>query len=235
MLAMAAVLHAPAAFAQSFEPSSNDFGGLDAQPFDEAPVVAPPKGPRPSGAAEQLADWVTVTEDHDDLPYMIVDKLGADIFAFDAAGNFLGSAPVLLGLARGDDSAPGIGDLKLVQISADERTTPAGRFVAEFGASDGHGTVLWVDEANAISLHPVMSVNRGEHRLRRIKSEDPGQHRISYGCINVPKTFYDDVVLKALNGGKAVVYVMPDTKVIDDVFPAFAWVMAGDSKPTFPR
>jgi hypothetical protein len=161
-------------------------------------------------------------DDNGDLPFLIVDKRRAHIFAFDAIGDFLGSAPVLLGLARGDDSAPGIGNLKLSQISGDQRTTPAGRFVAGFGDSDGHGTMLWVDLRDAIALHPVMNVSPGEHRLQRIKSSDPKEHRISYGCINVPKTFYDDVVLTALAGSNAVVYILPDTKPIEDVFPAFA-------------
>jgi len=202
---------------------------VDGAPADDAPAIAPvqPPGRPPSGIAEQLAGWVTAIDDNGDLPFIIVDKLGARIFAFDVGGEFLGSSPVLVGLARGDDSAPGIGNLKLSQISPDERTTPAGRFVAGFGDSNGHGTMLWVDLPDAISLHPVMSVSPGEHRLLRIKSRDPTQHRISYGCINVPKVFYDDVVLTALAGGNAVVYILPDTKAIDDVFPAFAATLGG--------
>ncbi len=200
----------------------------DAQ-ADEALAIAlaEPQGRPPSGVAGRLADWVSATDDNGELPYLIVDKLGARIFAFDSGGLFLGSAPVLVGLARGDDSAPGIGDLKLAQIASDQRTTPAGRFVASFCASAGHGTMLWVDLPDAISLHPVMSVNAGEHRLERIKSADPTQHRISYGCINVPKAFYDGVVLSALHGGSAVVYVLPDTKTVGEVFPAFAAADAG--------
>jgi hypothetical protein len=202
-------------------------------PGDEAVANAPPdegaganaptwSDEHPSGIAARLAEWVVAKNDNGDLPFMIVDKLGARIFAFDAGGSLLGSAPVLLGLARGDDSDPGIGDLKLSQISADERTTPAGRFVAGFGDSNGHGTVLWVDFPDAISLHAVQSVSPDEHRQQRIQSADPEQHRISYGCINVPEIFYDEVVLTALAGGHAVVYILPDTKPIDDVFPAFA-------------
>jgi hypothetical protein len=210
---------------------------VDRAPAYDAPASAPtqPPGRRPAGIAEQLADWVTVMDDNGDMPFIIVDKLGARIFAFDVDGQFLGSAPVLVGLARGDDSAPGIGNLALSQISPDQRTTPAGRFVAGFGDSDGHGTMLWVDLPDAISLHPVMSVSPGEHRIQRIKSPDPRQHRISYGCINVPKGFYDDVVLTALAGGNAVVYILPDTKAIDDVFPAFAATLAHDGEPTGQR
>jgi hypothetical protein len=82
--------------------------------------------------------------------------------------------------------------------------------------------MLWVDFPDAISLHPVMSVNAGENRFRRIASADPDQHRISYGCINVPAAFYDGVVLPALGGGSAVVYILPDTKSVREVFPAYA-------------
>jgi hypothetical protein len=183
----------------------------------------------PPGVAGELADWIAASDDNGKLPFMIVDKLGARIYAFDAGGRLLGSAPILVGLARGDTSPPEIRGLKLAQISADQRTTPAGRFVTQWGASDGHGTMLWVDLADAISMHPVMSVNADEHRNQRIKSSDPDDHRISYGCINLPKTFYDSVVLTALNGGDAVVYVMPDTKPISEVFPAFAAASAAPS------
>jgi len=175
-----------------------------------------------SRQARRMADWVAASGDNHGMPFMVVDKLNARVYAFDPEGEFLGSAPVLLGLARGDDSAPGVGGLELAQISADERTTPAGRFVSRWAGSEGHGTMLWVDFKDAISLHPVMSVSPDEHRFTRIKSSDPNEHRISYGCINVPKTFYEGVVLPALNGGDAVVYVMPDTKPIEEVFPAFA-------------
>lgn len=238
-LGAAVALPAYAAFAQDSPPdtpgaldqppdaAAPSYPWIDGAPATEAVAPAQPPGRRPSGIAEQLAEWVTVAEDNRDLPFIIVDKLGARTFAFDAGGEFLGSAPVLVGLARGDDSAPGVGNLKLSEIRPDERTTPAGRFVAGFGDSNGHGTMLWVDLPDAISLHPVMSVSPGEHRLRRIKSRDPAQHRISYGCINVPKSFYDDVVLTALAGGNAVVYVLPDTKPIDDVFPAFAATLGG--------
>ena len=183
---------------------------------------APLAGGPPPGAAGELANWIAASHDNGPLPFMIVDKLGARVFVFDAAGAFLGSAPVLLGMARGDDAAPEIRGFKLAQISEDQRTTPAGRFVTQWGPSDRHGTMLWVDLIDAISMHPMMSVNASEHRAQRIRSSDPQDHRISYGCINLPKSFYDSVVVTALKGGNAVVYVMPDTKSVAQVFPAFA-------------
>jgi hypothetical protein len=176
----------------------------------------------PTGTAAQIADWVSAADDNGALPFMIVDKLAAKIFVFDAGGRLLGSAPALVGLTPGDDSAEGVGERPLSAIAPEERTTPAGRFVAHFGAAKGHARVLWVDYADAISLHPVITTNPAEHRLKRIKSDAPEDHRISFGCINVPATFYKVVVLKALKGGRAVVYILPDTRTVEEVFPAYA-------------
>jgi hypothetical protein len=236
-LALGLVLSAPAlapAFAQdaspaqgdavSLEPPIPDPGGApDAAAADEPsalPPAPPPVGHRPTGVAGRLASWVSASGDNGPRPFMIVDKLGAEVFAFDADGVLLGSAPALVGLAPGDDSAPGIGDLQLSAISPDERTTPAGRFVATFGPST-HGTVLWVDFADAISMHPVITTNPAEHRLQRIRSASPDDHRISFGCINVPAKFYHSVVVKAFAAG-GIVYILPDTKPVEDVFPALA-------------
>jgi hypothetical protein len=181
-----------------------------------------PPDPALSGMAAQMAAWVTHAGDNGARPFAIVDKLAAEVFVFDADGQLLGGAPVLVGLAHGDDSPAGVGDKALAAISPDERTTPAGRFVAGFGPASGGKTVIWVDYADAISLHPVVTTNPKEHRLTRIKSSAPEDHRISFGCINVPARFYETVVLKAFAGGSAIVYILPDTRPLQDVFPAFA-------------
>ena len=97
--------------------------------------------------------------------------------------------------------------------------------MAGFGPASGGKTVIWVDYADAISLHPVVTTNPKEHRLTRIKSSTPEDHRISFGCINVPARFYEAVVLKAFAGGSAIVYILPDTRPLEDVFPAFAATM----------
>ena len=175
-----------------------------------------------SGTAAQVADWVTASGDNQRRPFVIIDKVGASAFVFRADGRLRGAAPVLVGFARGDDSAVGVGNRKLSAIGPGERTTPAGRFVARFGRAGGeHSRVLWVAYGEAISMHPVVTTNPKEHRLQRIRSSAPEDHRISFGCINVPAQFYRDVVLKAFAGGSAVVYILPDTKPLEEVFPRF--------------
>lgn len=175
----------------------------------------------PSDAVVKLLHWVELSSDNNGLPFIIIDKLGARIFVFNADAQLLGTAPALIGAARGDDSAPGVGTQRLGKIPVEQRTTPAGRFIARFGPAKGHPPVLWVDYGDAISLHPVVTSNRKERRLQRIKSADADEHRISFGCINVPASFYARIVkpqFKSKNSS-GVVYILPDTKPLAEVFP----------------
>jgi len=189
---------------------------LAAQASDETDAAQPG-----SAAVAQFEGWVTASGDNGGLPFMIIDKENAEVLVFSSDGELRGAAPALLGLARGDDSAPGIGDRKLSSIPPKDRTTPAGRFIAGFGPAIGQGDVLWVDYKDAVSMHPVVTANRKERRLERLKTPTPEDNRITFGCINVPFAFYERVVRPAFTGAKAVVYVLPDTKPLQEVFPAF--------------
>jgi hypothetical protein len=70
----------------------------------------------------------------------------------------------------------------------------------------------------AISLHPVITTEPEERWLQRLDSLDPLEHRISYGCINVPENFYKRVVSPAFKGTDGIVYVLPEVASIKDVF-----------------
>src|ERR1700752_86168 len=90
-------------------------------------------GVRPSWSARTVANWVVKSSDNGSAAFIIIDKRNARLYVFDQRGRLQGTAPVLLGLAGGDDSVPGIGEKPLAAIRPAERTTPAGRFVAERG------------------------------------------------------------------------------------------------------
>lgn len=154
------------------------------------------------------------------MPFVIVDKVMAKAFVFDSTGRLLGAASVLLGRARGDDTVPGIGSRKLSTMGPEERTTPAGRFVASLGR-DLKQDILWIDYKDSISMHRVIRGNPGDHRLERLATASPLDNRISYGCINVPVKFYEQVVLKTFTNTSGIVYILPEIKTIKDVFPAF--------------
>ena len=171
--------------------------------------------------ARAIADWVMASGDNQGLPFVIIDKVQARLFVFYPDGRLRGAAPALLGLARGDDSVPGIGDRKLSTIRPEERTTPAGRFVASLGADLGVKDVVWVDYADAISLHRVITTKPKERRLQRLASPTPLDNRISYGCINVSAKFYDSVVRPAFTGTNGVVYILPEVRSLASVFKAY--------------
>jgi hypothetical protein len=181
-------------------------------------------------AEQRMAEWVAASADNGGLPFVIVDKQAAKVFVFDKDAHLLGAAWVLVGLAPGDDSAPGIGTMPLTAITPQMRTTPAGRFVTALGHDLGPLDVLWVDYLNAISMHRVINTNLAERRLERIVSPRPADHRISYGCINVPAKFFDSVVEPAFTGTKGIVYILPEVKSMRAAFPNY-YETDGDAAP----
>jgi hypothetical protein len=173
---------------------------------------------RVSPEVRKVAEWAARSDDHHGLPFLVVDKAQARVVAFDAEAHLVGSAPALLGLARGDDSVPGIGERRIADIRPEERTTPAGRFAAEMGVNTGGEDILWVDYDNAISMHRVRANNPAERRLQRLASPSAADNRISYGCINLPVAFYEKVVKALFAPHNGIVYVLPETRPASAVF-----------------
>lgn len=204
---------------------------------DDAAAAAAATGPAAQPAISstivtEVADWIAATHDNRGLPYVIIDKVGAKVFVFNRRGVLRGSAPVLVGAALGDDSTPGIGDREMSNIKPSERTTPAGRFLAGFGPGWGGKKVIWVDYKAAIALHPVVTAHPKERRPQRLASPTPDDNRISYGCLNVTAAFYRKVVQPTFARSNAIVYILPDTKPLETVFPAMGlWMVARADQP----
>lgn len=161
--------------------------------------------------AQQLHDSILKAHDTGVRPFAIVDKKAARIYVFDARGRLRGESSALLGQAMGDDSAPDVG--KHTQqgfVPPEERTTPAGRFVAQPGVNASGEHVIWVDYDAAFAIHRLRPGRSKHAREVRLASARPEEHRVSYGCVVVPVRFYEDVVQRWLGKGKAVVYVMPE-------------------------
>lgn len=175
------------------------------------------KAEHASGDAREIGNWIVATHDNQALPFVIIDKREAKVFVFDRAGSLLGAAPALLGIGRGDDSVPGIGQRKLTTIRPEERTTPAGRFQASLGY-DFEQDILWIDYDAALSMHRVIVGNPKDRRAARLASPSAIDNRISYGCINVPATFYDTIVAPAFKGTVGIVYILPETRALEAVF-----------------
>lgn len=196
----------------------------------QAPAIRSQSGPEHSpGHADferepasedvrRVADWVVQTNDNHGMPFVIVDKAAARVFLFDMAGRLSGAAPALLGMALGDDPDITIQQRKMADIGPQLRVTPAGRFIATIGHDPAGKEMLWVDYDNSIALHSVVTNRPKERRLERLASPIPSEHRISWGCINVPKKFYENLVSPAFTAKQGVVYVLPETRKASQVF-----------------
>lgn len=193
---------------------------LSAPVFAQSTKAAEPAVPARSEAATRVAAWIASSGDNGPLPYMIVDKTAATVFLFDREDKLLGAAPVLIGVAPGDEASPGVGNKELSKIGPAERTTPAGRYLASFGRAAGNQRVLWVDYYTSVALHPVVTSNRRERRRERLLTPAADDNRITFGCINVPPTFYNQAIRPAFQKAGGIVYVLPDTKTLEEVFPS---------------
>ena len=197
-----------------------------AAPPAAATMAAQPREIGMGDTAQQVSDWVRTTNNHQAQAFAIIDKKNAALHVFDRDGTKLASSPVLLGLAIGDESVPGIGERKMSQIRPEERTTPAGRFVTEPGVNLQGKDIVWIDYDAAVSMHRVVSSNKAERRLERLATPDTADNRISYGCVNIPVAFYDKFIKPVFGSHAAVVYVLPETS------EASAFFNMNDAPPT---
>jgi len=215
----AAYAQAPTAPQETAPPATTEQQA--AEPAPDASAQAPSDDPaQPSPDAWQVINWVIATHDNHDMPFMVVDKVAARVFLYDSSGEPIGAAPALFGMTAGDEATPGVGDRELSNIPPKDRKTPAGRFVAKFGRAAGGRDVLWVDYPSAISLHAVITSIKKQHRLERLNSPTPEDNRVTYGCINVPTKFYADIVKPTFKRTSGIVYVLPETKPLNEVFLA---------------
>lgn len=171
--------------------------------------------------ARHLAAWVADSGDNGGLEFLIVDKRQARVWVFDAAARVQASTAALLGSARGDDSVPGIGTRPIADVKPEERTTPAGRFVAEAGRNTSGEDVLWIDYEAAVSMHRVRNTEARERRLHRLATPSAADNRISYGCINLPVAFYEQHIRPRVATQRVIVYVLPEVKPSQALFGSY--------------
>ena len=179
------------------------------------------RGTSVSRGVQHIAEWAVHSGDHQRLPFIIVDKPNATATAFDAQGRLIRTTPVLLGMGIGDEFAPGVVDMDMYQTQPWQRITPAGRFFAEEDLNLHKQRVLWVDYDTGIAIHKLPTKKTSQRRHERIVSPNPADHRITYGCINVPAAFYDQVVRAHFGRKGGVVYVLPDSMPLKSVFKSY--------------
>jgi hypothetical protein len=174
-----------------------------------------------SADARHVANWALASGDTQNKAFVIVDKKAAKVFVFAPDGTLKAATAALMGSAHGDHTVPGIGDKPIAEVLPEERTTPAGRFVAEPGMNTKGEDIIWVDYNAAVSMHRVRPNVAAERRLERLASPEIDDNRISYGCINLPVAFYEGVLSPTVKAAGAIIYVLPETTTPQLVFNSY--------------
>lgn len=180
---------------------------------------------RAAPEVQQVARWAVDSLDHAGLPFVVIDKARARLFAFDPQGRLRGSTPVLLGVSHDDGPAP--------------PATPAGRFVADCGLSAHSDGIVWVGAGTALSLHGIPSNAAPGRGLQRLASANAQDKRISDGSLlHVAGAFYRDH-LSPLRTQPSVAYVLPEALSWEEVFGRYRlhWpqIFAQAARPRAPR
>ena len=182
-----------------------------------APSQATGRQQQPTADARDMAQWVQRTHDAGGRPYVIVDKKAAMLFVHAANGRLMASTPVLLGAARGDEGAPGVGDrAQSGTLPFEERTTPAGRFVTQPGTHLEGEPVVWFDYDAALAIHRLRPGRAHNIRAARLAHSQAEERRVSLGCVVVPVKFYLDVIEPLLGRRSGVVYVLPESQPMQE-------------------
>ena len=191
-----------------------EFSGIQA---DEPVPVALDRINSASSEVQAVQQWVAASKDNAGLPFIVVDKANARVYAFTPFGQLKATAPILLGMGVGD-AALVSQDAPMSAIPPDKRITPAGRFPSRL-VTDTHGkTVLLVDAANLITLHVVAKGTPQQRRAERLASVTKDDNRISFGCVNVPPKFFTEIVSPDFTPAKGLVYILPETQPAAQLF-----------------
>jgi hypothetical protein len=191
-----------------------EFSGIQT----EAPMPAPMD--RLQSASPEVLNtvqWVATSKDNAGLPFVVVDKTNARVYAFNPLAQLQATAPVLLGMGVGDKALVSQ-DAPMSAIPPDKRITPAGRYPSRL-VTDTHGkTVLLIDGENLITMHIVAKGTPAQRRAERLASVGTDDNRISFGCINVPPAFFTTVVDPDFRPRKGIVYILPEKTTAAQLF-----------------
>jgi hypothetical protein len=170
-----------------------------------------------SPEVQAVVQWVAASKDNAKLPFIVVDKANAQVYAFTPFAQLKATAPILLGMGKGDVALVSQ-DAPMSAITPDKRITPAGRYLSRL-VVDVHGkTILSIDPVNLISLHIVAKGTPAQRRAERLASTTKDDNRISFGCINVPPAFFTDIVSPDFAPAKGMVYVLPEKTTAAQLF-----------------
>lgn len=175
------------------------------------------------GYIQQVAD--NRMRAHPNKPIVIVDKQMGLTYMIDANGVLAGKSASLTGKTKGDFRSEEAKKTASVEsIAEKDKVTEAGMFEGALKKSEDYGRVITLQEFNnySVALHQTYLKKPAERRQERLESATPEDNRISFGCINVPNEFMQNVVLKSIPYGmtRFPIVVIPESKSIQAFWPS---------------
>ena len=167
-----------------------------------------------------VADWQR--REAPNKPVIIVDKQAGIAYVVDAKGKLIAKTPALTGKAVGDIETEAAKTKNLDDLTDADKVTPAGVFQSSRQVSDEYGEVVNVtgNDKFIIAIHRTYLGTPSEMREARLASPTSADNRVSFGCINVPASFYDSVIVNnAPSTGTFPVVIMPETTSVESFFP----------------
>jgi hypothetical protein len=151
-----------------------------------------------SADVRRVAQWAVGTQDHGGLPFVIIDRAGGRIYAFDPHGRLCGTGPVVLGA---DQATP---------------IAPAGRFVADTLASARNGDIVWANDKTQVTLHALTSEQAG--KPPNLEFPQAQTSRDTGVSLHLDALFRREC-LDALHMQPSIAYVLPtDSVAVDRTF-----------------
>jgi len=151
-------------------------------------------------------------------PWLLTDKPNSRIYVIDEEGKEIADTTVCLGATKGE--MPNTADLEGNRYT-ETTTTPAGKHTlgTEITISKEDsilygGKVISIDgtyyapNSTIAALHVVYPLEL-ELREAAIRTPNPDDNRVSWGCINVPKAFWDKYIAPYIHKGSTI-YITPD-------------------------
>lgn len=176
------------------------------------------KGVAYSADARIVADWMLRNNRHESGPFMVADKTEGVMYAFDRYGVLIAKSAALYGKTRSDSLTEKQAAMSISRVTNADKVTPAGLFRAKgVDTVYGRGVAFAEYAKTRLSVHQVYLGNKAEHRLGRLRSASLADHRVTFGCINVPAEFISQVVVPYF-GGESVIAVLPEAQSAGSFF-----------------
>ncbi len=209
-----------AAWAQT--PAADAAGHAAATAVHDTPAVQTQAAPELSAQEQRISE---IAGQNGDKRFLMVDKTRGEIILFeDGKPTYSGAA--LTGAGAGDRIPPKVLTYSGTHpLTIDQKVTPAGRFTVRPENDPEYGRVWTINEVHGkdwdLAIHHVYLGSPSEHRGERIRSPNPLERHITYGCINVERATIEILTRKLPRKASVPLYVLPsDDSLIAAFFPS---------------